>query len=142
RSATVASGDSDWSGQIEVKKFDVEVTLQTDAGQELKPGISAKAEIMVETRPQVLFVPLQSVFADAGGHWCHVATAAGPLPRKIAIGAANDSYVEIVDGLADGDSVLLYNPSLPQGDRGAAQAKPAAAPDAATTAPPPPATPP
>ena len=119
RIATVASGESDWGGSAEVKKFDVEITLQTDTELQIKPGISAKAEIHVDKKPQVLFVPLQSVFAESGEHFCHVQDAAqGPARRRVKIGAANDTYVEILDGLAEGDAVLLYNPSLPEPGKG------------------------
>ncbi|MBP8301289.1 MAG: efflux RND transporter periplasmic adaptor subunit [Planctomycetes bacterium] len=115
--ATMAGGSSDWSGQSEVRKFDVEVTVKTPDGTDLKPGISAKCEIHAEKRENTLFVPLQSVFSEDGEHFCHVlhhdATAApGPQRTKVKIGPANDTYVEICEGIAEGDAVLLYNPSL------------------------------
>lgn len=111
--ATVASDANDWGGG-DVKKFDVEVTLQTP-GLQLRPGISAKVEIHIETREKTLFVPLQAVFAEDGDHWCH--TQAGttqPQRRKVSIGASNDTWIEIIDGLGEGERVLLYNPSLPE----------------------------
>lgn len=115
RIATVANSNNDWGGSSEVKKFDVEVTLQTPDVQ-LRPGISAKVEIHVETLPQVLAVPLQSVFAEDGDHWCHV-LGPDPLPqrRRVTIGKSNDNFVEIVAGLEPGARVLLYNPQLPDG---------------------------
>jgi HlyD family secretion protein len=115
--ATIAGGSSDWSGQSEVRKFDVEVTVQPPPDTELKPGISAKCEIHAEKRANTLFVPLQSVFSEDGEHFCHVmhhdaGMAAGPQRTKVKIGPANDTYVEISEGIAEGDAVLLYNPSL------------------------------
>jgi hypothetical protein len=38
----------------------------------------------------------------------------GPVRRKVEIGPANDTYVEIKGGVAEGDEVLLYNPLLPE----------------------------
>ncbi|HEX5053126.1 MAG TPA: efflux RND transporter periplasmic adaptor subunit [Planctomycetota bacterium] len=110
--ASVASSNSDWGGQSEVKKFDVEVTLPAGDVQ-MRPGISAKVQIHIETREKALFVPLQSVFAEDGVHYCHVATGEGPARRKVQVGTSNDTYIEVLDGLADGEKVLLYNPSLP-----------------------------
>ncbi len=110
--ATVASSDNNW-GQTEVKSFDVEVTLAAGDAQ-MRPGISAKVEIHIETRPQTLFVPLQSVFAENGSNFCHVAVAGQPpARRKVELGTSNDTYVEVLGGLAEHDQVLLYNPSLP-----------------------------
>ncbi len=115
RIASVASGDG--YGSRDVKKFDVEVTIQKGLGeQRLRPGISAKAEVLVETRPQVLFVPLQCVFAVDAEHFCYVHAATGPQKRKVTIGASNDAFVEIAAGLEEREQVLLYNPLL--GDEG------------------------
>ncbi|MEO6597493.1 MAG: HlyD family efflux transporter periplasmic adaptor subunit [Planctomycetota bacterium] len=111
--ASVASSNNDWGGQSEVKKFDVEVTLQAKEVQ-MRPGISAKVEIHVETRSNTLFVPLQSVFAEDGVHYCHIAVEGNkPARRKVEIGTSNDTYIEVLAGLAEGEKVLLYNPSLP-----------------------------
>lgn len=114
RIASVANSNSDWGGSSEVKKFDVEVTLQTPDVQ-LRPGISAKCEIHIEVREKALFVPLQSVFAEDGESFCHVQAKGGtPQKRKLKIGKSNDNYMEVEDGLQEGDLVLLYNPLLPE----------------------------
>lgn len=112
--ASVANGNEDWGGSSEVKKFAIEVTMQTKDLQ-LRPGVSAKVEIHVDVREKALFVPLQCVFAEDGAHWCHVQEAGKPpTTRKVGIGAANDNYLEILDGLQEGEQVLLYNPLLPE----------------------------
>lgn len=115
--ATVAGGENYWGGSSRVKQFDVEITITGGMGDKpLRPGISAKAEIVVETRPQVLFVPLQCVFAEEGEQFCYVMTPAeGPVRRKVETGPSNDSFVEVANGLSEGDRVLLYNPMLPTG---------------------------
>lgn len=123
--ATVASSGDGW-GRNEVKSFDVEVTL-TPTEAQMRPGISAKVEIHVDKRPQTLFVPLQSVFAEDGQQFCHVAVdGAEPQRRRLQIGAGNDTYVEVTEGLAVGDRVLLYNPSLPGSGGGGKDPAPAA----------------
>jgi multidrug efflux pump subunit AcrA (membrane-fusion protein) len=84
-------------------------------GQRMRPGISAKAEIHIETRTQTLFVPLQTVFAEDGVQYCYVHVPGGPpVKRKVQIGTSNDTYLEILDGLVEGEKVLLYNPMLPE----------------------------
>ncbi|MFY9343786.1 MAG: efflux RND transporter periplasmic adaptor subunit [Planctomycetota bacterium] len=114
--ATVANGNNEWGGgSTEVKKFDVEVTLKAP-GVQLRPGVSAKAEIHIEVREQVLSVPLQSVFVEDGDYYCHVQGKDGPPQRKkIKAGKSNDNYMEVEEGLQEGDLVLLYNPLLPDG---------------------------
>lgn len=112
--ASVAGGQGRYGGSSEVKKFDVEVTIENgDTEKQMRPGISAKAEIEIETRPDALYVPLQSVFAEDGEQFCHVMDGEnGSVRRKVEIGPANDNFVEILAGLEDHEQVLLYNPVL------------------------------
>ena len=109
--AMIAGGSNPWQPSTNVKKFDVEVTIDND--QKLKPGISAEVEIMIDTRVDALFVPLQCAFLEGGKHWVNVAVGAQTKRREVTVGLANDSYVEILEGLKEGDQVLLYNPNLP-----------------------------
>jgi HlyD family secretion protein len=134
--AAVAGSNNEWGGSSEVKKFDVEVTLKA-GGEQMRPGISAKVEIHVETRTKTLFVPLQTVFAEEGVHYCHLQTPGKPAAKhKVQIGTSNDTYVEILDGLAEGDTVLLYNPMLPEsGEASETPPKPDAPPPPAPNAP-------
>lgn len=113
--ASVANGDG-WSGR-DVKKFDVEITIESGLGdRSLRPGISAKAEILVEHKEQVVFVPLQCVFAENGEQFCYVhEMGVGPKRRRVEIGSANDVYVEVRSGVAEKELVLLYNPLLSNG---------------------------
>jgi len=115
--AAIAAGSSNpWEGNQEVKKFDVEITLESTTAVELKPGISAKSEILIDVRKEAIYVPLQCVFLEGGRHWCY-ALDAGRTPQRSEVkpGLSNDSYLEILDGLAEGQQVLLYNPSVPTG---------------------------
>ncbi|MCR9243788.1 MAG: HlyD family secretion protein [bacterium] len=113
--ASVAGGQGNYGGSSEVKKFDVEITIQGEGiDKQMRPGISAKAEIEIETRPDVLYVPLQAVFAEDGEQFCHImGEDSKPVRKKVEIGPANDNFVEILNGLDQGDDVLLYNPTLP-----------------------------
>ena len=110
--ATVAGGSGRRRDE-EVKKFAVDITLGSTGGLALKPGISAKAEIFVEKREDVLFVPLQSVFFEEGKQYCFVKRD-GPEPVRVEVKSdlSNDSYVQIAEGLDVGERVLLYNPVL------------------------------
>lgn len=118
---SVTSSSDRWSRDSDVKKFDVDITLQGGEELRLKPGVSARAEIFVDTRPNVLSVPLQCVFQEEGRQLCWVAGADGrPQRREVTIGPANENYVEILTGLTEGERVLLYNPRLPSDAGGGA----------------------
>lgn len=118
--ASIAASDDGWRRSSDVKTFDVEITLEANDEVELKPGISAKAEIAIDHLEDVMYVPLQTVFAEEGEQFCYVRGADGaPERRAVEPGPANDHYVSIVSGLEPGDRVLLYNPNLPASGGGA-----------------------
>ena len=69
---------------------------------ELKPGISAKAEVFIEEKEDILFVPLQCVFLEEGMHFCYILGETGE-PERIEVkpGSSNDSFLEILEGLEE-----------------------------------------
>lgn len=76
----------------------------------LRPGMSAKVEILVEQLRNVKIVPVHVVANRAGKKICYVATDSGPQERQVQTGAFNDTFVEIVSGLQVGEKVLLSPP--------------------------------
>ncbi len=97
----------------EVTTFTVEVTFEEVADITLRPGISAKAEIFIEERADILYIPIQCVFLEEGTHYCYIMNANNePVKTKVKADISNDNYIQITEGLTEGDSVLLYNPTL------------------------------
>ncbi len=123
--AIASSGEGRRRRREGPKTFQVEVTLASDlADRQLKPGISARVVVAIDRLPDVLQIPTQCVFSDAGSNFCYVAGPEGPETRTIEIGPSNDSFVQVRAGLVEGDKVLLENPHLVQpseeeGDDGA-----------------------
>jgi RND family efflux transporter MFP subunit len=76
----------------------------------LKPGMSAKIEILVERLNNVKIVPVHVVANRAGRKFCYIAADLGPQERQVQTGAFNDNFVEIVSGLQVGEKVLLSPP--------------------------------
>lgn len=116
--AQVAGGGSPGyrMDSAEVKKFTVNLTLDSTNDLVLKPGISAKAAIFIEERENVLYVPLQCVFLEEGTHYCYIMRS-GAKPEKVKVKPelSNDTYMQIAEGVSEGDRVLLYNPQLNNG---------------------------
>ncbi len=105
--ASVASSQS-WTDSTN-KTFRVDITMEpTD--HVMRAGVTAKTEILVEEIPDVLMIPIHAVIAEDGRHFCYVVKHEGFEARDVKIGKSNSHYVAVVDGLADGESVLLYDP--------------------------------
>ncbi len=115
--AAVAS-QQDWMTS-DVKVYQTLVTID-EAVEGLKPDMSAEVTILVDppTDP-VLCVPLQAVVGGAEGgakRKVFVMTPAGPQEKEVTLGLFNEKMVEVKEGLADGDMVVL-NPKVLLGDK-------------------------
>jgi len=77
----------------------------------LKTRMSCRVEILNRRIENALLVPVQVVTNRSGQKVCYVATAAGPKERIVQTGEFTDTLVQILDGLKEGEEVLL-NPPL------------------------------
>lgn len=76
----------------------------------LKPGMSAKVEIVVEELADVRYVPVQSVFVENDQHYVFRKTLGGYEATPVVIGSHNNEFIEIREGLGDDDEVFLKMP--------------------------------
>ncbi|MBR2439812.1 MAG: efflux RND transporter periplasmic adaptor subunit [Lentisphaeria bacterium] len=73
-------------------------------------GMSVQVEVVSKILPNVLFVPIEAVFEEAGNLIVYLKTDDGPEKRVVKIGEANNNYVQILEGLVEDDEVYLYRP--------------------------------
>ncbi len=74
---------------------------------DFKPGVSARAEIVVTNLQKVLTVPIQCVTSHKGQQVCYVERDGNPASVPVTIGYHNDKLIEIRSGLKEGDRVML-----------------------------------
>ena len=88
-----------------------EATIELDPlgpnDPKLKPGLTCELEILVEQRDDVLSAPIQSVVSVGGARFAFVVTPRGVERREVVIGVANDTDVEILSGLEEGEQVVM-----------------------------------
>jgi multidrug resistance efflux pump len=118
RSVAAVSSQQDWSS-ADVKVYQTLVTIDEEVVG-LKPDMSAEVTIIVDppTEP-VLAVPLQAVVGGTEGgakRKVYVLTPSGPQEREVVLGMFNEKMVEVREGLAEGDDVVL-NPKAILGDK-------------------------
>lgn len=110
----------------DTKVYKTIVTIDEEVTQ-LKPGMTAVVEIDIEQLENVLSVPIQAIVQRADKNWCYLQIAGRPERREVKLGKTNDKFVEIQEGLAEGDIVVLNPMSLVQEQQAAAAVKKAAA---------------
>lgn len=107
--AILPDSDRNWSNP-DLKVYATEITI-ADTIEGVKPGISAKVEIIIEELTDVLTVPIQAVTTVDGKQVCYRSNGGDPEPIEVGIGKFNTKYIEIRSGLEKGQQIML-NPPL------------------------------
>lgn len=89
-----------------VKEYATTVRVQGEDANTLRPGMTAEVEILIAHLKDVPTLPVAAVIEKRGQYMAWV-NSNPPEKRPLVIGKSNDEYVEIKDGVASGDSVLL-----------------------------------
>lgn len=90
----------------QARTVDVEVYFENIIGeQNLLPGYSADAEIILNKKDNVLRIPTEAVFEDNHIYVYHD-TDSTIEKRSIDIGLSNWSFTEVITGLNEGDTVV------------------------------------
>ena len=121
-SGVVASVDTLGVVSSGVVNYTVKIAFDTQ-DERIKPGMSVSASVITNTRLGVLLVANAAVKTDNNGSYVQVlngataaniaASAAGitwpsaPVNQYIQVGLANDTYTEVVQGLAETDPVVM-----------------------------------
>jgi len=89
-----------------MKVYSTEVWIN-ESLQDIKPGVSGRAEVVVTNLLGVLTVPIQAVTTVKGQQVCFVQRGEKDMPVPVEVGMFNDRMIEIRKGLSEGDRVLL-----------------------------------
>ncbi len=76
----------------------------------IRPGMTAKAEILVNHLDDVVYVPIQAVNPLEDKKVCYVVNGAKLEQREVEAGEFNDEFIEIKNGIQEGDQVCLRTP--------------------------------
>ncbi len=87
----------------------------------LKPGMTAEAEIIVDTIENAVQVPVNAVNLEGEETVCYVQNLLGAERRKVKTGEFNISFIQILEGIEAGESVLLRPPAMPDKEKSPAE---------------------
>ena len=95
--------------QERVRVFDVEIVV-TGGPRVLRPGMTANVRISGPLRTETLRVPVEAVLLKEGKPIVYKLGGSGPQPVPVTLGLSDLYYVEVLSGLAAGDSIALEDP--------------------------------
>lgn len=105
----VLASDGGEAGKGE-KYFQVVVAIHSE-NPDLRPGMTARVAIHIDTVQDILAVPVQAVFSEGANKYCYVRKGQNVKKVTVEIGRQNEDYAEIVAGLKSGDLVSLIKPA-------------------------------
>ena len=115
----------------DIKVYTTYVAIDGDTAKlNLRPGMSAQVEILVDELPDVLTVPVQAILQFKDKDWVFIKEGDSFVKQEISVGVSNDQHVEVKKGLKDGDLVAM-TPNLLLTDDERREAYSIAAKDAA-----------
>jgi len=91
------------------KNFPAYATLK-NVDPRLRPGMSATAEIVIESHPNVLLIPARASFLHQGKPAVWVQRGQQFQIRTIEVGLRNENDIVVLSGLREGEVVALENP--------------------------------
>ncbi|MGE5508676.1 MAG: efflux RND transporter periplasmic adaptor subunit [Chitinophagales bacterium] len=87
-----------------------DVTIAVTGHPELKAGMTAEVELILARKPGVLAVPTEAIVQRRGRPMVQVAETGDRRFKRVETGLSDDTYTEIVSGLAEGETVLVAKP--------------------------------
>jgi HlyD family secretion protein len=97
--------------QDRVRVFDVEIAVRDGAGV-LRPGMTANAQIRGPARRGVVRLPIEAVFLSEGQPVVYRLVNGAPERISVTLGLGDLSWVEVLAGVALGDSIALEDPEI------------------------------
>ncbi len=92
------------------RDYTVRVMLDADPALGLKPSMRCKAEILLDRVSNAVSVPIQAIFRQGPIAFVYVSQSGGYAQRQVQLGRASELRVEVLDGLKQGERVLLREP--------------------------------
>jgi len=98
-----------------IKIFPVQISISGES-EKLLPGLTVSCRIIVNEVPEVLFIPLESLFRDQAIEYVYLKSGSGFKRREIKTGAINTDFVIITEGLNEDELIALSDPFLNRED--------------------------
>jgi len=97
-----------WRNPLKVVRLEIDL-LETDT-QRMRPGMRFRGRIETERVEGALLVPVEAIFLTDDGPVVYRRTTFGYEDVVVELGRRNESRVEVLTGLSDGDSIALESP--------------------------------
>jgi membrane fusion protein (multidrug efflux system) len=146
---TISGSDREYTGGVYAVEPKINVDTRTitvralsrNSDRSLLPGAFAKIGITLSTISDALSIPTAAIMPELNGQKVYVYSGGKVVSKKIDIGMRSDSSIQVVSGLAAGDTIIttglaqlrsgaavtIANPGIASGTSGVTASTPSAA---------------
>ncbi|MBO5292056.1 MAG: efflux RND transporter periplasmic adaptor subunit [Lachnospiraceae bacterium] len=78
-------------------------------------GVEAKVKVNTNKSENALLIPIEVVGADKDGDFCYVIENETVVKKRLKTGIASDLYIEVLEGLSEGDQVITDTMNITEG---------------------------
>lgn len=111
----------DYRSQLKVFPVTIQIEGQS---RNLLPGLTVSCRIITHQQPDVLYIPLESLFRDEAGEYVYVRKRGRFERREVKTGAANADYAVVIEGIEEDEELALTDPLLTsEAEKGSNDAK-------------------
>ena len=104
---SLVSSSGNWPN-VNLKEYVTYIKLTDDVEKvsELKPGLTAEVEILIDRLSKVLYAPVQSFVERGGKYFVWLDVDHKLTRREVKIGKSNEQMMQIVEGLSINDKLV------------------------------------
>ncbi len=94
--------------QVNNGQFELDLLFDGEEPGDIRRGQTLQATLTLGDSSRALLVPNGAFFQDTGGNWMFVVNDTGTeaVRRSVRLGRRNSEYIEVLDGLEAGESVI------------------------------------
>ena len=90
--------------------YDVVVEIRGNEDKVLRPEMTASVTIFLDAKTGVLAIPAKAVKRERGKNVVYVMKGGGPQPREVKVGWKDGTWIEVVSGLQERETILQVAP--------------------------------
>jgi len=95
-----------------VVSYDIEISLDNQNYEKLRPGMSVNAEITAESIEDVIIIPNSAVKGFGDSAYVEQMSDDGVSQTAVQLGTSNDFYTQIISGLSKGDQIITSTTTI------------------------------
>lgn len=96
--------------EVQNQQFEAHLNFKGQEPKTITPGQNLRLILNISNPEPQLVLPFGSFFSSTGGSWVYILDGKHQAYKKnVKLGRKNNDFIEVIDGLSNGDKVIINN---------------------------------